>query len=208
MQDRTPYVYWVKNISTGMKYIGVRYAKKCHPNDLWVNYFTSSPTIHKLIDLYGKLDFKFKILHVFETSEQAILKELKYLKVAVKRKDYINFWHHAAPGVITASKAGKIGGLIQRDKKLGIHKQSKEERLKLVARARQIQIDQNKNKFINATKEEQTIRGKKGGVKNKGFLWYNDGINDFKYTIHHQQNLVFEKFIEQNNHYNKGRIKR
>jgi hypothetical protein len=49
-----PFTYLIKHIPTGRNYYGVRYKKGCHPNDLWLKYFTSSKKIKGLIKKYGK----------------------------------------------------------------------------------------------------------------------------------------------------------
>jgi len=45
----------------------------------------------------------------------------------------------------------------------------------------------------------QKERGARGGPKNKGFRWYNDGIKSFKYTPKQQLLIPFEDFIKINN---------
>ena len=40
----------------------------------------------------------------------------------------------------------------------------------------------------------QSELGKRGGVKNKGFKWYNNGTNSFKYTLKMQEVLPFSLF--------------
>jgi len=67
-----------------MYYVGVRYAKDCNPDDFWVSYFTSSKIVHKLIDLYGKDDFRYKIVKVFNDRNEAIITEQKYTKKTLK----------------------------------------------------------------------------------------------------------------------------
>lgn len=49
-----PYTYLLKFIPENKYYYGVKYAKGCDPKDFWINYFTSSSTIQKLIEEYGK----------------------------------------------------------------------------------------------------------------------------------------------------------
>ena len=39
-----PYTYRITHLPSGKHYYGARYAKDCHPSDLWVIYFTSSKT--------------------------------------------------------------------------------------------------------------------------------------------------------------------
>lgn len=202
---RIPYVYWIKNKTTGLKYVGVKYAKGCHPKEFWVSYFTSSKTIHKLIHLYGKEDFKIKILHVFDNEEEAILKEYSYTKLAINRKDYINFCAFPASNSFMQSKHGIVGGTIQKVLKLGIHKQSREERLSILEKARKIQIEQKINPLMHCSKEVQSLRGSIGGAKNKGFVWLTDGNNIIKYTRKMQNFKSTEEYLKENSNYRRGR---
>ena len=55
--------------------------------------------------------------------------------------------------------------------------------------------------------KQQSDRGKKGGVKNKGGRWYNDSINEFKYTNKQQIEKSFDDFLSANKNYKKGRLK-
>ncbi len=52
--------------------------------------------------------------------------------------------------------------------------------------------------------KEQSERGKRGGPKNKGFLWYNDGMNSYKYTKRMQETKSFDKFLKENENYKPG----
>jgi len=82
-----PFTYLVKHIPTNRYYYGVRFRKKCHPNDLWTKYFTSSKKVKGLIRKYGKKSFQFEIRKIFKTAEQAKVwehKVLKRLKVVYK----------------------------------------------------------------------------------------------------------------------------
>jgi hypothetical protein len=56
--------------------------------------------------------------------------------------------------------------------------------------------------------EDQRERGRKGGPKNKGFIWYNDGVNEFKYTANMQIMKSFDEFIDENIQFKKGIIKK
>jgi hypothetical protein len=47
--------------------------------------------------------------------------------------------------------------------------------------------------------------GDKLGPKNKGFRWYSDGVNNFKYTPKQQLDLSFEDFLHQHKEYKQGR---
>ena len=50
----TPYTYLLKFKPTGQVYYGVRFASNCHPNDFFIDYFTSSKIIKFLIENFGK----------------------------------------------------------------------------------------------------------------------------------------------------------
>jgi len=63
--DRTPYTYVIKNLITGKRYYGCRYAKNCHPSEFWKTYFTSSKIVKKLIKEAGKENWYIEIRHIF-----------------------------------------------------------------------------------------------------------------------------------------------
>lgn len=75
-----PYTYLIKFKPTGQVYYGVRYAKKCHPNDLWSSYFTSSKHIHLLIEEHGKDAFEYEIRKTFNDANAARVWESKVLQ--------------------------------------------------------------------------------------------------------------------------------
>jgi hypothetical protein len=76
----TPYTYHLYHVPTGQHYYGARYKKDCSPNDLWTTYFSSSPVVHSLIEQYGKDSFIPKVRRTFNTSEEAVLWESKFLQ--------------------------------------------------------------------------------------------------------------------------------
>jgi hypothetical protein len=77
--ENTPFTYKLIFKPTGQYYYGVRFAKGCHPSDLWDKYFTSSKHIHKLIKEYGLNSFSFKIMKTFTTEQAAIAHEYNVL---------------------------------------------------------------------------------------------------------------------------------
>lgn len=204
-ENRIPFVYFIQSKTTGLKYIGVRYAKKCHPKELWVSYFTSSTSVHKLINLYGKEDFKTKILHVFDKEEDAILREWNYTKLAVKRKDYLNFCSFPASPSIDQSKKGILGGNIQKRLRLGIHKQTKEERLAIGRLGLERKRELGLVPFNDISSEAQALRGKIGGPKNKGYVWITDGTKQIKFTVKMQNFQTLDEFLLENKNFKKGR---
>lgn len=52
--------------------------------------------------------------------------------------------------------------------------------------------------------EAQSSRGRRGGLKNEGFLWYNNGVVSYKYTKKQQEDLPFDQFIKENENYEPG----
>ncbi len=53
----TPYFYKLKHKKTGKYYVGSQYGKDSNPDNLWVNYFTSSKIVNSLINEDGKDSF-------------------------------------------------------------------------------------------------------------------------------------------------------
>lgn len=60
-------------------YYGVRFAKDCHPGDLWKTYFTSSKYVEEYRQLHGEPDV-IEIRHTFEDSSAAMLWEQRVLR--------------------------------------------------------------------------------------------------------------------------------
>jgi hypothetical protein len=77
-----------------MNYYGVRYAKNCHPSDLFVTYFTSSAYVKEYIKERGLPDI-VEIRRVFNGENRVSLaqewehKVLKRIRVTL-REDYLN----------------------------------------------------------------------------------------------------------------------
>lgn len=96
-----------------------------------------------------------------------------------------------------ASNAGKVGGVVQRDKKLGIHGLTEEQR----------RLNSSKGGKVGGFTQSriQSANGKKGGVKNKGFVWLTNGIKLIKYTLKSQQIMSVEQFLLNNPTFRKGR---
>ena len=76
-----PYTYLIKHRPTNKVYYGFRSANKVEPHeDLWKQYFTSSPKVQQLINETGVDSFDVTIRRIFETKEQAINWEAKVLR--------------------------------------------------------------------------------------------------------------------------------
>lgn len=111
--DRIPYTYLLIHKPTKSYYYGVRYAKGCHPNDLWVSYFTSSRHVRGLINKYGEDSFECQVRRVFDNVDSARRWESKVLKrmKVVIREDFINKTDNVSIDPAMASKGmrGKTG---------------------------------------------------------------------------------------------------
>lgn len=76
-----PYTYLIKHKPTNTVYYGFRSANKQEPqNDLWHEYFTSSPKVKQLIADTGVESFDVQVRKVFETKEAAIKWETTVLR--------------------------------------------------------------------------------------------------------------------------------
>lgn len=104
------YTYFIMWSSTGMKYYGARWAKGCHPTDLFVKYFTSSKYVKNYIKLHGNPDI-IQIRKTFEGSKEGqdacYLWETKVLQRmnVVKRIDYLN--QHDNNGILRCKEYTK-----------------------------------------------------------------------------------------------------
>jgi hypothetical protein len=265
--DRIPYVYFIKNITTGLKYIGAKYSKKSDPKNFWVTYFTSSSLVKKFIDVYGKDDFEYKILKIFDSEFETLRYERKLLNIAVHRKDYLNLHYNFVSENVNdyelekekMFKVRRFHGMLSYTNKLGFYKLTEHEKLDVCSKGGKAAKIVNKlngtgmyseevrrkmhetlrNKQSSAyydpllryeickkggdhglfskhyadkngisdeeMRKKQSERGKRGGIKNKGAKWYNDGVKLYKYTPNQMKVLSFNDFILQNPQYSKGR---
>ena len=86
-----PYSYLIGWSSENKWYYGCRYAKNCHPSDLWKTYFTSSKKVKEFYELHGEPDI-VKITKIFTNEKDVRLwehKVLRRLKV-IHRNDFLN----------------------------------------------------------------------------------------------------------------------
>lgn len=75
-----PYTYLIQHRPSGKVYYGFRCANRVEPHDdLWKQYFTSSPKVQKLIEETGADSFDVEVRRVFETKEQAVAWETRVL---------------------------------------------------------------------------------------------------------------------------------
>lgn len=90
----TPYTYLIGWTTHNKWYYGVRYSKVssclyesgCHPDDLWVTYFTSSAEVKIFVEKYGHPDV-VQVRKTFVNSKKAQDWEDRVLKRIFKNKD-------------------------------------------------------------------------------------------------------------------------
>ena len=74
-----PYTYLIGWTQHNKWYYGVRFSKKCNPNELWKTYFTSSKYVKDFRKKYGPPDI-IQIRKVFASADAARIWEHKVLK--------------------------------------------------------------------------------------------------------------------------------
>jgi hypothetical protein len=159
--DRTPFTYLLYCKSTNQVYYGVRYAKGCHPDQLWTSYFSSSTYVQKLREQYGDDDFEFQIRKIFNDPEKALQWENKVLRrmKAPLQKTWINM-------------SNGINLFLYDRKPLSV-----DQRLHLsIIRKGKLKTDEWKNNISKAKK----------GNKSKSSLWlilYDDGSNEIVFNL-------------------------
>jgi hypothetical protein len=98
-----PFTYRVTHIPSGTWYYGVRYAEGCHPNDLFISYFTSSARISKLLSEDGPDAFTTEIRRTFQSKEAAIKWEHRVLRKILGWEKCLN--QSAFPAVSPEARA-------------------------------------------------------------------------------------------------------
>jgi len=76
---RTPYTYLIGWTKLNRWYYGVRFADACHPDELWVTYFSSSEYVKEFRKLHGEPDI-IQVRKSFSSIEKAVLYEDKVLR--------------------------------------------------------------------------------------------------------------------------------
>ena len=77
--DRTPYTYFIRWNTLGLNYYGRRTANRCHPEELFISYFTSSKVVADIIDEFGMPDI-IKIHKIFSDIDSCKIQEERFLK--------------------------------------------------------------------------------------------------------------------------------
>lgn len=87
-----PFAYLITSKIDSRRYYGIKFSKDADPSQLWTKYFTSSKEIRAKVAKYGADAFTAEVRKVFETAEQAINWESRFLNRinAASRDDWIN----------------------------------------------------------------------------------------------------------------------
>lgn len=87
-----PYTYYVQHRASKKKYYGVRYANVglgvSPKEDLGIKYFTSGKLKHDF--KYNTNDYDFRVVWTFDTKEEAIEHEVRFLLKVYKKDDWLN----------------------------------------------------------------------------------------------------------------------
>ena len=178
--DRVPYTYLIKHKLTGRVYYGSRYAKGCHPDDLWKKYFTSSKDIKFYIKKYGRSSFEYEVRKTFTNILKCQEWEYKVLKRlnAVSRDNFIN--------------KSNGDGLIKT--KNWLSKKAYKRFLKLTSLGHKgiPETEKTKKNISEGVKKNWIVRKSKNTYKeyckkiasiNSKYRWYTDGINNVRLKI-------------------------
>jgi len=145
-----PYTYLLHHKPTNTFYYGVRWAKECNVDELWVSYFSSSNRVKRLREEYGDDSFEFEIRKTFKTTkcarewEHKVLRRMKVLEMSniwlnrTDNKAILNdkpYWlgrkdnpmkgkHHTAESrvKISLSRTGKCLNINNPSKRLEVRK--------------------------------------------------------------------------------------
>lgn len=110
--DRTPYTYLIGWSKHNKWYYGLRYAKNCHPADLWKSYFTSSRVVKNLYKKLGDPDV-IQIRSIHKSKEAAIRWEstvLRRLKVNVA-EEFLNISANPFKHAVASGEMNHLFGL-------------------------------------------------------------------------------------------------
>lgn len=131
-----PYTYWIQNISTGIKYVGLRYRnikKNRSPlEDFGIHYFTSGE-LKKEFKKYPE-NFKTKILYTYDNIEEAIAHELKLTSKAKDNNRYANIASY--PHIVHTEEVRKKISLAQIGNKVNVGRKQTAEHVKNNLKAR------------------------------------------------------------------------
>lgn len=158
-----PYTYWIQNISTGIKYVGLRYRNirknRSPKEDFGIHYFTSGE-LKKEFKQYPE-NFKTKILYTYDNIEEAIAHELELTSKAKDNNRYANIASY--PHIVATEKVRKKISLSKIGNKINVGRKQTLEHVKnnLKARSHYKPSEETKKKIA------LSLTGKKHSAESK-----------------------------------------
>jgi len=175
-ESTVPFTYLIGWSKQNLWYYGVRYAKNCHPSDLWSSYFTSSAYVAKTRIELGEPDI-IQIRKTFVSAKKAKLWENKVLqKLWPHKKFWLNRRFDSSKFVPTIEsveacnrskknrspeKQKKVKENISKGSKLGHRHRSQKTKDLVSAKIREHNLNRNqliKSKISKTVAELQTNR--------------------------------------------------
>jgi hypothetical protein len=105
------YTYFVRNKITDQFYYGSRYKNvkynRSAINDLWIYYFTSSDSVLRLVDLYGKKSFETSIVYESNDYDACYWKEQTLISENIDNILCLNK-HYTRDGKVKFLRAGIV----------------------------------------------------------------------------------------------------
>jgi len=149
--DNKPYTYLIGWSKYNKYYYGVRYAKDCNPNDLWVIYFTSSEYVKQFRKLYGEPDI-IEIRKTFESIEKAKIWEEKVLKKmnVILDEKWLNKNDRLAPPLL-------FGHTHNRGRKHSVETNEKKKNSMKTTMAKKFPIDERKQRLSRDSDELKEV---------------------------------------------------
>lgn len=106
VKDYIGFVYEIKNIHTGERYIGKKFftkagykqvrgkRKKLRKESDWKTYYSSGPRMLEAVKMYSKTNFRRKILRLCKTKSECSYYESKFIfeRDALLTNNYLNDW--------------------------------------------------------------------------------------------------------------------
>lgn len=158
MSDRTPYTYHLYHKPTEKHYYGSRFAKGCHPSDLWVKYFTSSPIIKDLIKIHGKDSFNVEVRKTFDCPikcQNYENKVLRRLGVPYNKKWYNRHYGHVYHHECQSNGGKELSRKRKLDSDLNEYLRESSQKGALISSLKKNTLEY---------KQKRSTAGKKGGI--------------------------------------------
>jgi hypothetical protein len=197
-----PYTYLIGWTAHNKWYYGARYAKKCHPTDLWVKYFTSSKFVKYFTLKHGPPDI-IQIRKIFTNGKDCLIWEQKVLARidAAKNKNFLNAKNCTTktiidkpnsgsfkPGSTSWAKGKNFHDLYTDDERKRMfgriftqdEKQKLSDKLKITHNKPEIKNKQKQNTILQFQNEEKKKRHLAGCLQSNGNhankIWINNGV--------------------------------